>query len=48
MPKKQVKILQIQAVVNISNMHFIYGLGDDQQIYYWNWERKLWELYEKK
>lgn len=44
------KIQQITAVLEpkISEHGVVYGLGDDQQIYFWNPDNGSWLLYSKK
>jgi hypothetical protein len=48
MPKKEVKIVQISAIYRdpskFINPQLVYGLGEDNQIYFWNMEKNEWEL----
>jgi len=44
------KIQQITAVLepDVASHGIVYGLGDDQQIYFWNPDSACWLVYSKK
>lgn len=41
------KIIQISSFVEESTEAGVFGLGDDQQIYFWSWSDGKWVVYKK-
>lgn len=41
------KIVQISGVYAPTEGHSIWGLGEDNQIYAWNWKLGAWQLHSE-